>query len=254
MADWFKFYNDGLDAGGMQYCISEQPLVTSVWLVILSEASKNRSGSFPWDNKDFRLLGFARKINVSPGIFNQCVNLLAHAGYITINSEEMVIPGWDRLQSDYAKGLDKGYYKKTSKRLASVSEVSTVRREEKRVEESNRKVTSLPRVKFKVPSMDEIKLQASKIGLSDIEADKFFNYYESNGWKVGRNPMKSWVHAMTNWKNNAYGNQNSRPNPRNAGLFPGTVEEGSANAVAIVAKQKMARQMAQTPPPPPGFE
>ena len=24
------------------------------------------------------------------------------------------------------------------------------------------------------------------------EAEKFFNYYESNGWRVGKNPMKNW--------------------------------------------------------------
>lgn len=35
------------------------------------------------------------------------------------------------------------------------------------------------------------------------EAEKFVNYYESNGWKVGKNPMKSWTHAVNNWINNA---------------------------------------------------
>jgi len=32
-----------------------------------------------------------------------------------------------------------------------------------------------------------------------IEAEKFVNYYESNGWKVGKNPMKSWTHAANTW-------------------------------------------------------
>lgn len=31
------------------------------------------------------------------------------------------------------------------------------------------------------------------------EASRFIAYYESNGWKVGRNPMKSWKAAVTNW-------------------------------------------------------
>lgn len=31
------------------------------------------------------------------------------------------------------------------------------------------------------------------------EASKFINYYESVGWAVGRNKMKSWKHAITNW-------------------------------------------------------
>lgn len=41
-------------------------------------------------------------------------------------------------------------------------------------------------------------------GLFDpaIEAERFMAYYESNGWRVGRNPMKSWGAAITNWITN----------------------------------------------------
>lgn len=32
------------------------------------------------------------------------------------------------------------------------------------------------------------------------EAEKFYNYYESNGWRVGRSPMKNWKAAVRNWQ------------------------------------------------------
>ena len=144
MADWFKFYNDGLDSAGMQYCLSEQPSSVSVWLLILSEASKNRSGTLHWDASDYRLLGFARKLNISPGIFNQSLNLLQKAGYIALAKTTLTIPGWEKMQSDYAKGIDRGYYKHTSKTLASDSLVSTVRGEERRGEENPQRTTKLP--------------------------------------------------------------------------------------------------------------
>lgn len=35
------------------------------------------------------------------------------------------------------------------------------------------------------------------------EAEKFYNYYESNGWKVGKNPMKNWKAAANNWITNS---------------------------------------------------
>jgi uncharacterized protein YdaU (DUF1376 family) len=38
--------------------------------------------------------------------------------------------------------------------------------------------------------------------VAKIEAEKFVNYYESNGWKVGKNPMKSWGAAANNWITN----------------------------------------------------
>ena len=33
----------------------------------------------------------------------------------------------------------------------------------------------------------------------NTEAAKFFNYYEANGWKQGRNPMKDWKASARNW-------------------------------------------------------
>jgi len=56
--------------------------------------------------------------------------------------------------------------------------------------------------RFKKPSLEEIKLHFAKSGLPESEAEKFFNYYESNGWRVGKNPMKSWHGAAGNWKKN----------------------------------------------------
>ena len=31
------------------------------------------------------------------------------------------------------------------------------------------------------------------------DGTKFFNYYESNGWKVGKNPIKNWKAAASGW-------------------------------------------------------
>ena len=32
-----------------------------------------------------------------------------------------------------------------------------------------------------------------------IDAEHFLNYYEANGWRVGKNPMKSWKATLANW-------------------------------------------------------
>ena len=58
---------------------------------------------------------------------------------------------------------------------------------------------ALPREIFP-PSIESIKLQCAKIGLPDSEGDKFFNFYASKGWMVGRTKMKSWTHALTGWR------------------------------------------------------
>lgn len=56
--------------------------------------------------------------------------------------------------------------------------------------------------KFEKPDSESLKLQCAKIGLPESEAERFLAYYESNGWRVGKNPMRSWPHALQNWKMN----------------------------------------------------
>ena len=56
-----------------------------------------------------------------------------------------------------------------------------------------------PSTRFQKPTLEQLNTKADLIGLSRTEVDKFWNYYESNGWKVGKNPMKSWPAALQNW-------------------------------------------------------
>ena len=51
---------------------------------------------------------------------------------------------------------------------------------------------------FKKPSLEEVKAYIEEKGYS-IDAERFINYYESNGWMVGRNKMKNWKAAVSNW-------------------------------------------------------
>ncbi len=52
--------------------------------------------------------------------------------------------------------------------------------------------------RFTKPTIQEIKDFISENSFS-IDADTFFNYYEANGWMVGRNKMKDWKAAIRNW-------------------------------------------------------
>jgi hypothetical protein len=35
-----------------------------------------------------------------------------------------------------------------------------------------------------------------------VDPQKFYDYYSSNGWKVGKNPMKDWKAAVRTWEKN----------------------------------------------------
>lgn len=55
---------------------------------------------------------------------------------------------------------------------------------------------------FKKPTIQEVKEYTKELKLPPVEADKFYDHYESNGWKVGRTGMKDWRGALRNWKRN----------------------------------------------------
>jgi len=63
---------------------------------------------------------------------------------------------------------------------------------------------------FIKPSIVEIKNYMFEIGMADV-SDKWFDYYESNGWLVGKNKMKNWRAAVRTWKNNNLSNNVSSP-------------------------------------------
>lgn len=54
------------------------------------------------------------------------------------------------------------------------------------------------RKKFVPPSIEEAEGLFLEVNMK-AEAAKFIDYYEANGWKVGRNTMKDWKAAARNW-------------------------------------------------------
>lgn len=55
--------------------------------------------------------------------------------------------------------------------------------------------------KFKKPTIDEIASYISEQGY-ELDAEHFYDHYESNGWYVGKNKMKDWRAAVRNWVRN----------------------------------------------------
>ena len=76
---------------------------------------------------------------------------------------------------------------------------------------------------FVKPTFEECIAYAQEKGYQ-WNIERFFNYYESNGWRVGQNPMKNWKAAMRTW--NTKEPQYSQPN-----LFPTTTSNNNNNGL-----------------------
>ncbi len=64
------------------------------------------------------------------------------------------------------------------------------------------------------PTLEEVKACIAERGYH-VDAEAFINFYDSNGWKVGRNPMKSWRAALVTWEKRTP-TQSTFTNPINA--------------------------------------
>ena len=65
--------------------------------------------------------------------------------------------------------------------------------------DSSAKSTTTKRKRFEKPTLSEIKEYCIERN-NNIDAEEFYSYYESIGWKVGKNPMKNWKFAIITWE------------------------------------------------------
>lgn len=91
----------------------------------------------------------------------------------------------------------------------------------------------VPQKKFIKPSINDICLyvqskepMADKILIQEF-AEKFWNFYESNGWKVGKNPMKNWKSAISTWSDTLKKTLNPFKESSAKESFPSSAKKGS---------------------------
>lgn len=73
-----------------------------------------------------------------------------------------------------------------------------------------------PRSRFVPPTVEEVKQYCFDHNYT-VDAERFVSFYESNGWMVGRNKMKSWQAAVRNW-NTRGTDKPATPNGRESGM------------------------------------
>lgn len=76
------------------------------------------------------------------------------------------------------------------------------------------------RPRFEKPTFDEIRAYCEERQRTKgtekrnpVDPERFFAYYESNGWKVGRNAMKDWRAAVRTWERNTFASKPGKHTP-----------------------------------------
>jgi hypothetical protein len=92
-----------------------------------------------------------------------------------------------------------------------------------------------PIKRFQPPTLEEVQARFAGIGKTPADASDFWNYYGSNGWKVGPNPMRDWHKAASRWKSNTgtYAHNPRTTTPRTYDRNKGTANEGKAQQYQV---------------------
>lgn len=75
--------------------------------------------------------------------------------------------------------------------------------------------------RFTPPTLDEVKNYCSEQGYS-IKPEHFINYYDANGWMIGKNKMKDWRAAVRNWASRDSSSVNNKNKASQVSQHPAT--------------------------------
>lgn len=63
--------------------------------------------------------------------------------------------------------------------------------------------------KFTKPTLEDVREYCRQRG-NQVDAEQWYNHYTSNGWRVGKNPMKDWQAAVRTWEKSNGNGQNQQ--------------------------------------------
>lgn len=115
-----------------------------------------------------------------------------HSKSQLLDNKAITYDGFEAISGNVTQLLDNQANNAVSKKVKKTSLYSS----------SSSSSEGSPEGRFIKPTLAVVKLQGIKIGLPEIECEKFYDYYESKGWVVGRSRMKLWTAALANWKRN----------------------------------------------------
>lgn len=98
----------------------------------------------------------------------------------------------------YQKNEQQNEHQVNIKRTTSEQQVNTKQECKNVKNDKNIKEKINKKEKFKKPTLDEVREYIKEKNFN-VSPEAFIDYYESNGWKVGKNSMKNWKSTINGW-------------------------------------------------------
>lgn len=242
---WIKIVTDIFDDEKM-LLIESLPGADSlivIWFKLLCLAGKNNNNGVFLMNDTI-----AYTDEMLSTIFRRDVNTVRLAlktfeefGMIVIIDGVITIPNWGKHQdldkieqrNEYMRKYMQEYRDKQRKKIECKSnskvnsKVNVSEAEEELYKEEYKKdiynntlkkKKEKPRREIIPPELEWIK-EYCKERNNNVDPQKFYDFYESKGWKVGKEKMKNWEASVRTWEKEDNKKQEPKPNGFNSGEF-----------------------------------
>ena len=107
-------------------------------------------------------------------------------------------------------------FAKQNKQIPNLPSKSSYDKDKDKDEDKDKdKDESITRARrFTPPTLDDVLVYVRERG-SNVDPQRFLDFYASKGWMVGKNPMKDWKAAVRTWEKREDTVNNSNPTPGN---------------------------------------
>lgn len=213
---WIKIATDIFDDEKI-LLIEQLPEADSlivIWFKLLSMAGKtNNNGVFMLTDR------IAYTEEMLAAIFRRPINTVRLAldtfekfGMIVRVENVLTIPNWVNYQNadklEKIREQNKERQRRFKERHSGVLIEDNTEEIEDTEENIELKEEKKSNKRFVKPTIEELKEYCKEKGYTNVNPEKFYNYYESNGWKVGKNKMVSWKHTLANWNSSDFNKNN----------------------------------------------
>lgn len=125
------------------------------------------------------------------------ISKLIEYGYLTVQSFD----GRTRILKSSLSKFERQTFKKCAADSQNLKHNNTeIKTDNKPSKDGN---GASPRARFVPPTLEEVRAYCDE-RQNSVDAEKFIDYYTSNGWQVGKNKMRDWKAAVRTWERNGY--------------------------------------------------
>lgn len=211
--------------GGVSY----RDKLTAVWFELLDLAGKSNANGYLIDNNEIPYRSFediATMLDREENEIELCMQFFVKERMVEIVDDVYCLTNFLKYQNQdglekireqnrlrqakykQRKGLLKGNVTgnvadNVTITLGNATELDI----DKEIEKDNSIVES-KRKRFTPPTLEEVQAYCDERN-NGVDAQRFIDYYTSNGWQVGKNKMKDWKAAVRTWERNGVSDKQS---------------------------------------------